>query len=307
MRTRIPTLATLLLATGLAAHAQASDLPREVRVNGIEFVHVPAGWFWHVASTGNRNHTSPGGRWFRDVRIWLDGFYIGKYEARARDLKIFLESGETNPADYRVGAREGCSLRRREDNGEWILVHPDKDLPATHLSWDLADQWARWLGFRLPHETEWVKAARGTDKRSFPWGNQYPDDTFSQFNRPIECEPNSVTAFPNGKSPYGAYNMAGNVLEWVADWDNEKRDAALRDDDRNPPLAENGAPEPGHPGPMKVLKGGRWNSQPSGIHVHYREVERPELGFRCQGTRFALDEEVVRQHLSKGSAKVIQP
>lgn len=305
---RFDLLLAVLLAFTIPAWAQnPAALPREVKVNGVEFVHVPAGWFWHAASTGDRNRTPPGARWFRDVRLWLDGFYIGKYEARASDLKRFLESGSGKyAADYQLGDQEGCSLRRHGEDGDWYLVHPESDLPATHLSWNLADEWARWMGFRLPHETEWVKAARGIDKRIFPWGNQYPDDTHGNFNSEKDCDLAPVDAFPNGRSPYGAYNMSGNVFEFIADWENENRDAALRDGDRNPPLADQGAPERGHLGPMKVMKGGRWFDRASGVHVHYREFEQPNIPFRCQGTRFALNEEIVRRHLSEGTASVIE-
>lgn len=278
-------------------------LPREVVVNGVEFVHVPGGPFWHVVATGDRNYTPAGQRWYRDVRVHLDGFYIAKFEARARDFKRFLESGAARHAsEYQSGETEGCSLRRHAQ-GEYYLVEPEKDLPVTHLSWNLADEFAHWMGFRLPRETEWVKAARGTDKRPFPWGSEYPDDTFAGFGAGAGCNPSPVDAFPNGRSPHGAYNMAGNVFEYVSDWENHEHDAGLKDGARNPPPASTGTLEPGYPGPLKVLKGGRWGDQANSLHVHLRRRQPPNEGFICYGARFALDEETVRQRLASGEAR----
>lgn len=290
-----------------AEDGRASDvLPREVVINGVEFVHVPAGWFWHVVGTGYRGNLPFNERWFRDVRIWLDGYYIAKYEARARDFMRFLQSGAAKYADeYRLSERDGCSVRRHEEGGEYFLVYPDSDLPATHLSWNLAVEFSQWMGFRLPAETEWVKAARGSDKRAFPWGNEYPDDTFAGFNSISLCAPSPVTAFANGKSPYGAYNMAGNVYEYVADWENHQHDVALKDGDRNPPLAETGAVGPGTSGPMKILKGGRWGDAPNSLHVHGRRQHPPNVSFLCYGVRFAVDERVVLDHLKRGTATVV--
>jgi formylglycine-generating enzyme required for sulfatase activity len=291
-----------------AAETTPTAMPKEVLINGVEFVHVPEGWFWHVVGTGDRNYTPPGQTWFRDVEIWLDGYYVAKYEARARDFKRFIESGAAKHlAEYRWGEREGCALQKHGDEGDWFLVKPELDLPVTHLSWNLADEFARWMGFRLLRETEWVKAARGSDKRPFPWGEEYPDDTFGGFGVASGCNPTPVDAFPNGKSPYGIYNMAGNVLELVQDWENHQHDKAMKDGDRNPPPASEGSLEPGYEAPMKISKGGRWGSKPNFLHVHGRRYLEADKWFICYGTRFAIDERTVREHLNQGTAKVVLP
>lgn len=294
------------LAPALPDAKPAAAMPAEVLINGVEFVHVPEGWFWHVVGTGDKNYTPAGQTWYRDVKIWLDEYYIAKYEARASDFKRFLESGRaTHAHEYVWGEREGCSLQKRGTAEEWFLTQPEADLPVTHLSWNLANEFSRWMGFRLPRETEWVKAARGTDKRVFPWGDEYPDDTFGGFGVAAGCNPSPVDAFPNGKSPYGAYNMAGNVLELVQDWGNHDYDKAMKDGDRNPSPASSGTLEPGHEGPMKISKGGRWGSKPNFLHVYGRRLLQPHQWFICYGTRFAVDAAVVRDHLAKGTAKVV--
>lgn len=282
----------------------ASSLPREVIVNGVEFVHVSAGWFWYPVEGRQRDnlYRVPNDQWYREVRIWQDGFYIGKYEVRARDFQRFMNSSKMqHRAQYHdaKGDIEGCTVRRNADG--YYLTRSDLDLPATHLSWDLADEFARHMGFRLPTEAEWVRAARGDDKRVWPWGNEYPDDTFASYEKGPNCHLVPVTSFHNGRSPYGAYNMAGNVYEWVADWYNENFDGSLRDGDRNPPLAATGSSKP----PVKLLKGGRWMSDAAGLSMYERMTNPPDGGFPGIGARFAMDENTLRAHLANGTATVI--
>lgn len=285
------------------------DLPKEVVINGVEFVHVPSGWFWYAVENSAVNTAGRPGYppHYRDVKVWLDGFYIGKYEARAKDFKRFMDSKDVvNRAQYAEGEVDGCSLRRNSD-GEYYLVDQSMDLPATYLSWDLADEFARWMGFRLPTEGEWIKAARGTDKRFWPWGDEYPDDTKAGYNADIDCKVSPVDAFPLGKSPYGAYNMAGNVYEFVQDWFNEDHDAGLKDGMRNPPPPETASKILPYRTPMKIMHGGRWASVSFDITVHRRNLHRPDGIFICYGARFAIDESAVLRHIEAGTARVVGP
>lgn len=296
----------LLVATPVSAAAPA-PLPREVTANGVEFVLVPAGWFWYSVETGDITQLAADQPRYRDVRVWLDSFYIAKYEARARDFERFMNSGVPRFGEqYKDGETEGCGVRRATD-GHYFLVEPERDLPVTHLSWQLADEFSRWMGFRLPSEAEWEKAARGTDRRTWPWGDEYPDDTYAGFSFDAACNPMPVTTYPKGRSPYGAYNMAGNVFEYVADWYNTEFDAALRDGLRNPPLASHGTTSRNDlDEPMKILKGGRWGSEPQAISVSERRLRKPSGTFICYGTRFALDAGTLRAMLARGAAKVVQ-
>lgn len=294
-------VAAVCLAT---APASAADLPREVVINGIEFIHVPGGWFWYPVEGRQRQgevHV-PNDKWYRDVKVWQDGFYMAKYEARARDFQRFMNAGKVEHRNQYINAKgnnEGCAVQHNGD--AYFLTRPDLDLPVSHMSWDLAVEFSRFMGFRLPTEAEWVKAARGEDKRVWPWGNEHPDDTFAGYDRGPDCHLVPVTAFHNGRSPYGIYNMSGNVYEWVQDWYNEDFDARLRDGDRNPTLAANSS----HTPPMKLLKGGRWASDAGGISVYERLTNPADGGFTCFGLRFAVDESTVRAHLAKGSATIV--
>lgn len=266
-------------------------LPSEVRVRGVDFVLIPEGWFF---KTGGASRGEAGG----DAKVWIDAFYIGKHEARARDLEPFLNGpGRSNAALY-GGDRESCSLVRAA-GGDYRLVDSQADLPATHLSWRLSREWAKWMGFRLPTEAEWEKAARGADRRAYPWGDEPPDETYANFNTPSACRVWPVDRASKGASPFGVLNMAGNVREYVADFFNEDHDRSLADGVRNP-VSPQGDKQ------IALLKGGRWASTPETIRIAARVRYAPDEPFQCNGTRFALDAQVVRDQLARGSATVLR-
>ena len=306
--------ALALLALGWPGWAitapQPARLPAALVLNGVEFVHIPAGVFSYSVET-NSGHLQPDGPpLFRIVRVHLDDYYIARFEALAADYERFLNSGAVPAAmldrmrrrqsehTYRKGDEEpGCTVRQRAD-GRFYQSQPDRRLPATDLSWELADAFARWMGFRLPTEAEWQKAARGSDRRIWPWGDAYPDDTLAHFMAGRDCDPAPVDAYPLGRSPYGVFNMAGNVAEYVADWYNVNFDAGLRDGARNPPLAAGSTPMPYEP-PQKIVKGGRWSNDPKRLAIAMRYLVTPEVATWREGVRFAVDAERVRRHLQQ--------
>lgn len=301
------TMPCIFLCAGITqAHtARAEDqvLPAEVVLNGVEFLLIPQGAFWYTVSTGDWDKRPVEAPLYRHVRIALDDFYIAKYEARAGDFEHFMNSGTfllpevvTTYGDAERPIR--CTLERGAD-GVWRRTpgfsHPDA--PAVDLSWPLADAFALWMGFRLPTEAEWQKAARGAaDKRLWPWGDEHPDDTYGHFAfRDAKCSAEPVTAYPKGRSPYGAFNMAGNVVEWVADWHNVDFDVALVDGIRNPPLATQGSILNGMDAPMKLRKGGRWSYDAENTTITWRGPQLPEAFNPPQGVRFAVNADVVRK------------
>ncbi len=151
-------------------------------------------------------------------------------------------------------------------------------LPVTHVTWQNANDYCRANGKRLPSENEWEKAARGARGQAFPWGNEWSDQKANVGADPArEPGPMAVGSFPAGRSPYGVEDMAGNVMEWVADW----YQAYPGSDYRSPAFGRQ----------YRIARGGGWGGVGHYVLGHfyraaYRFNLRPEssyndLGFRC--------------------------
>lgn len=154
-------------------------------------------------------------------------------------------------------------------------IRPDH--PAVFVTWEEGQAYCEWVGGRLPTEAEREKAARGTDDRKYPWGNEEPNPDLAVFRRTwglIATDP--VGAHPKGASPYGLMDMGGNVWEWCSDWyDDKYYEVSPARDPKGPPT-----------GIARVVRGGSWDSRPDVTsascrnwgHRGYREGD---FGFRC--------------------------
>ena len=209
--------------------------------------------------------------------VFLRAYYIDRYEVNASNFSDFLNTYPDQASRYfQTGA--GVTIKKMAN-----VFFPQPGLenyPVNRVSWYGADAYCRWANKRLPTEAEWEKAARGVDRRIFPWGNEYPANDRVTFRRKFAKlgfkAMETVDSMPNGRSPYGAHHMAGNVWEWVADWykDNYYEET---------PFANPKGPDSGI---SKVLRGGNWYYKAYYMRTTYRFNERPEIfkiwqGFRC--------------------------
>ena len=159
--------------------------------------------------------------------VYLDSFYIDKYEVTNKQFKKFADAtGYVTDAEKQGwgylwdGSNEwprpkGASWRAPHGRGSSIRRKDNH--PVVQVSYNDALAYLEWAGKRLPTEAEWEKAARGVDGRLYPWGNQWDPSRLNSW----EAGPHRTTpvgGYPKGVSPYGAYDMVGNVWEWVFDW-----------------------------------------------------------------------------------------
>jgi formylglycine-generating enzyme required for sulfatase activity len=172
---------------------------------------------------------------------WGQGFYREEYWSE-EGRKWREENNITQP--------------RYWDDAKWN----QPDHPVVGVSYYEAEAYAKWAGKRLPTEKEWEKAARGTDGREYPWGDGFDKDKCNTNESGIGAT-SRVTRYPNGVSPYGCYDMAGNVWEWTDSWHEEEKQT-------------------------KVLRGGSWSIGRGFARCAIRPGLNPDswgfvIGFRC--------------------------
>lgn len=238
-----------------------------------EMVVVPAGKFKMGTDLKNADAAS---RPMHEVS--LGGYRIDKYlVTNAQYARFLAATGHRPPSDWKGGKIPQGTLLR----------------PVTMVNWFDAAAYAKWAGKRLPTEAEWEKAARGTDARRWPWGNEMDPkrlNTYYNFGSSSD-----VTAYSSGVSPYGAYDMAGNVDEWTssdfvpykgtdaeAEVFQPKVAKVQNDEDRAMKLSDM-VPAKGQ---YKVLRGGSWKGDPFSTSSYHRDYSWPNYasdfyGFRC--------------------------
>jgi formylglycine-generating enzyme required for sulfatase activity len=233
-----------------------------------DMVSVPAGEFTMGSNDGDSDeqpvHT-----------VHLDAYAIDKYEVTNAQYAGLLNArgNQQEGGDTWLDA-DDPDMRIHQVGGVWQADAGYGDHPAVEVTWYGALAYCTWAGKRLPTEAEWEKAARGTDGRTYPWGDQLPD--CSRANSRCVGDTSRVGSYPSGASPYGVLDMAGNVWEWVNDWHSSGYYSVSPY--RNPPGPTSGS--------YKVWHGGSWGSDAYYLRAAARFCKYPDygnldLGFRC--------------------------
>jgi iron(II)-dependent oxidoreductase len=243
-------VSVLRLGAGIAEPPTSPPCRLVSRVDGAEMVLVPTGAFLMGSDTGRSDE--------RPVhRVELDAYYIDVHEV-------------TNEQYARFIAATGYL-----SEGGWRTFEPDRARhPVVDVTWNDAVAYTFWVGRRLPTEAEWEKASRGTDSRTWPWGEEFFPDRFNYGLDVRDTVP--VGSYPNGASPYGALDMSGNICEWLSDW----YDPGYY---RVSPLRNPRGPKTGR---TRSVRGGSWaaNAVYGMTMVRTKDPPHtygPSIGFRC--------------------------
>ncbi|OQW32772.1 MAG: hypothetical protein A4E19_05280 [Nitrospira sp. SG-bin1] len=230
----------------------------ETETLDMQMVLVSAGKFTRGSTLGDDE---------KPVRqISLNAFYMDKYEVTVGQYARYLEATDM------------------EEPPDWSTMNQPQHQrrPVVNVSWEDAVNYCKWAGKRLPTEAEWEKAARGTDGRIYPWGNEAPSRLHANYGRKEWDDHHAlapVGSYEAGKSPYGIYDMAGNAWEWVFDW--YELDYYKKSPEKNPigPAKGDG----------KVVRGGSWLYVSEFLRSAHRFDAQPTnrlfgYGFRCAKT-----------------------
>lgn len=231
-------------------------VPELIGKDGAPMVLIPAGEFVMGSDKGDQDEAPV-------HRVYLHAFYIDKFEVTNGRFAKYVEAIQSEPP-------WGFSDKSTP------VIHADR--PVRWVNWMDAMGYCLWSGKRLPTEAEWEKAARGTDERIFPWGNDPPTPVHAIYGlKEGGAETVSVVgSHPMGQSPYGVQDMAGNLYEWVMDWyaDNFYTNS--------PAINPRGPSE----GTAKVQRGGSYLNTPYRLRSSFRTKgdpteQDPNVGFRC--------------------------
>jgi formylglycine-generating enzyme required for sulfatase activity len=262
-------------------------------IDGMTMVYVPAGEFLMGAPAGEgEEDESP------QHTVNLDAYWIDQTEVTNAMFSAFVDATGTKTNAEKTGRSNIITNSQFEETKGADWQHPqgpssnlsgNEDHPIVHVSWNDAVAYCKWAGRRLPTEAEWEKAARGTDGRDFPWGNATEAGNlvnFADVNSDVDWAviyindgfkfTSPVGSYPDGQSPYGALDMAGNAYEWVADWYGSGYYS--QNINQNPLGPSSGSD--------RVLRGGSWSDGSSGVRTAGRDMLKPSNssaigGFRC--------------------------
>jgi eukaryotic-like serine/threonine-protein kinase len=261
--------------TGLANRLIGND--------GVEMLLVPAGDFIMGSTSSDvdlavslcrqSGNSCPRNYFTNEMprrTVYVSNFYMDATEITNDQYRACVNARVcTPPSD------SGAPDARYQVNNYYNLSRYG-NYPVVRIRWEDAQTYCQWVGRRLPTEAEWEKAARGTDGRLFPWGNSF-DSRRANTEDGGGDRSQPVASYPDGRSPYGIYDMAGNVWEYVADW---YSDAYYEN-------APNRDPQGPTSGSARVLRGGSYSDFQEYARVtnrgtpHAGSIRSGFRGFRC--------------------------
>ena len=262
-----------------------TEKPGTKKLNEVDnalMVYVPSGKFLMGAKDEDLDanwHEKP------QHDVYIDAYWIYQHEVSNKQFATFIaETGYQTTAEI-IGwsVVVGDGTFKDTPGAYWAAPEgPDSNLaglddyPVVQVSWDDAFAYCEWAMCQLPTEAQWEKAARGTDGRTYPWGEEMPNCDLVNYN---ECVGSATPTNSNlnGVSPYGALNLSGNVYEWVADYFKDDY-YGQRSSKKNPQGPKNGE--------YRIIRGGSWNNYERDLRASHRHSKSPDLmfnslGFRC--------------------------
>jgi eukaryotic-like serine/threonine-protein kinase len=232
-------------------------------VDGMTLVYVPAGEF----QMGSPASDGTAGADEKPIHtVYLDAYWIDQTEVTNAMYAKCVAARVCNPP------RNTSTSTRSDYYGSSEFAN----YPVVYVYWPDAQAYCAWAGRKLPSEAEWEKAARGTDGRIYPWGDEPPNSDLLNYHWNLG-DTTQVGSYPAGASPYGALDMAGNVWEWVYDWYGKDYYTASPHDNPGGPLSGN----------HHVIRGGSWSSIAWNLRSAMRYWIDPkgrtyvDYGFRC--------------------------
>lgn len=254
-------IAVILYMTGVISpyNRTAQARTRINPVDGMVQVYVAGGKFQMGNQSGAADEQPL-------HELILGSYWIDQYEVSNQQYAACVEAGIC------VEPAETGSMTRSAYYGSLNF----QNYPVIYITWQAALNYCNWAGGRLPTEAEWEKAARGSlDLRLYPWGDQPPDCEMANSNNCVG-DTSAIGSYTQNISPFGVYDMTGNVSEWVSDW--YQADAYSGKETINPT-----GPTDGY---KKVIRGGDWYADNTGIKLTYRDRNYPDfrgplVGFRC--------------------------
>jgi formylglycine-generating enzyme required for sulfatase activity len=235
-----------------------------------DMVLVPAGPFQMGSKEGDPDEESV-------HSVVLDAYRVDVHEVTNAEFMAFLNDRGNQIERFTFWYEPGFDGGHIAwHGGEWVVRLGYGDHPVGNVTWYGARAYCAWRGGRLPTEAEWEKAARGTDGRTYPWGEGI-DCAWANYS---DCRGDStpVESYPSGSSPYGALDMAGNAWEWVSDWYDQDYYSLLAARSPNPTGPSSGT--------HKVVRGGGWNAnvrmaRSSNRLGEFATTRHLTIGFRC--------------------------